>query len=127
MKNTPLRWILIGVGIVVLLILGFWLARRLSAPRPVAEATASPDITRPTASPGLRTRLRWLLPISQPSSSLRSLPLPTSLTHLGPKRLKYQAGDQYLIVEFLDDDLVHFEMSAFGRVGTSVSRFTPAR
>jgi hypothetical protein len=30
------------------------------------------------------------------------------------QRLKYPSGNQYLIVEFLDDDLVHFELSAFG-------------
>ncbi len=30
------------------------------------------------------------------------------------ERVKYQSGNNYLIVEFLDDDLVHFELSAFG-------------
>jgi alpha-glucosidase len=34
----------------------------------------------------------------------------------GPQveRVKIEAGDRYLIVEFLDDDLVHFELSAVG-------------
>ncbi len=32
----------------------------------------------------------------------------------GPARVKYQADDYYLLVEFLDDDLVHFELSPFG-------------
>lgn len=30
------------------------------------------------------------------------------------ERVKYQSGNNYLIVEFLDDDLVHFEVSASG-------------
>jgi alpha-glucosidase (family GH31 glycosyl hydrolase) len=30
------------------------------------------------------------------------------------ERVKYQSGNSYLVVEFLDDDLVHFELSAFG-------------
>jgi alpha-glucosidase (family GH31 glycosyl hydrolase)/CubicO group peptidase (beta-lactamase class C family) len=29
-------------------------------------------------------------------------------------RVKFQSGEQYLIVEFLDDDLVHFELSGIG-------------
>ncbi len=29
-------------------------------------------------------------------------------------RVKYQSGSRYLVVEFLDDDLVHFELSAVG-------------
>ena len=33
---------------------------------------------------------------------------------LSVERVKYQVGGHYLVVEFLDDDLVHFELSALG-------------
>jgi alpha-glucosidase len=36
------------------------------------------------------------------------------------QRVKFQSGNNYLIVEFLDNDLVHFELSAYGP-GPSVS------
>ena len=101
MKNSPLKWILIGVGVILLLILGIWLVRRLTAPRPVAEVTASPGITAAAA-------------LATPEAPT---PLPTVAQPLGPVRVKYQSGDQYLIVEFLDEDLVHFELSAFGPGG----------
>jgi alpha-glucosidase (family GH31 glycosyl hydrolase) len=35
----------------------------------------------------------------------------TSITEDPSGRMKFQKGDEYLIVEFLDDDLVHFEYS----------------
>jgi len=41
--------------------------------------------------------------VSQPQSTLAQA-----------ERVKYQSGNNYLIVEFLDDDSIHFELSAFG-------------
>jgi alpha-glucosidase (family GH31 glycosyl hydrolase) len=37
------------------------------------------------------------------------------------ERVKYQSGDRYLVVEFLDDDLIHLELSA-GGPGSEIDR-----
>jgi hypothetical protein len=39
-------------------------------------------------------------------------PAQGTLAHV--ERVKFQSGSHYLVVEFLDDDLVHFELSALG-------------
>lgn len=39
-------------------------------------------------------------------------PAQGTLAHV--ERVKFQSGSTYLVVEFLDDDLVHFELSALG-------------
>ena len=105
MKNKTLTWILIGLGLICLLILGIWLVRKLTAPPLPSEVSTTPDVTAPVslASPEA--------PTPQPT------PLPTAVQPLGIKRAKYQSGDQYLAVEILDEDLVHFELSAFGPGG----------
>jgi alpha-glucosidase len=41
-------------------------------------------------------------------------PTPAPVEQFLDARVKFQSGNGYVIVEFLDDDLVHFELSAFG-------------
>ncbi len=40
--------------------------------------------------------------------------LPAERTMAAVQRVKFTSGNNYLIVEFLDNDLIHFEVSAFG-------------
>jgi alpha-glucosidase len=54
----------------------------------------------------MKTRLPWLLSLS--------LLLACNPLHAAVQRAKFTAGNQYLIVETLDDDLIHFELSAVG-------------
>ena len=42
-----------------------------------------------------------------------------SAAHAAPQRVQFTAGGNYLVVEFLDDDLVHFEMGAGSGPGTA--------
>ncbi len=41
----------------------------------------------------------------------------SSISHAEIKRVKFQAQGNYLIVEVLDDDLVHFEYGAWFKLG----------
>src|SRR5690606_3850291 len=42
----------------------------------------------------------------------------------GPRRVVFTAGSRYLIVEALDDDLLHFELSAVGAADASRPIYT---
>jgi alpha-glucosidase len=54
-------------------------------------------------------------------------PEPTAINKTAPgivsgqNRVKFQSGNRYLIVEFLSDDLVHFEISLYG-MGSSIEQ-----
>ena len=54
----------------------------------------------------MKTRLLWLLSLS--------LLIAANPLYAAVQRAKFSAGNQYLIVETLDDDLIHFELSAVG-------------
>ncbi len=47
--------------------------------------------------------------------------------YTGPVRTEFTSGSQYLIVEFLDDDLAHFELSANPSPGTDDPIFTTSQ
>jgi alpha-glucosidase len=54
--------------------------------------------------------------------------LPVLPAQAAVQRVKFTSGSSYLIVEFLDDDLVHFELSALGPgPGTGSPIFTTAQ
>lgn len=58
------------------------------------------------------------------SGSSRSIVLEA---YSGPERVEFTSGSQYLIVEVLDDDLVHFELSANPSPGTDNPIFTTSQ
>jgi alpha-glucosidase len=55
-------------------------------------------------------------------------PDPAAAAPLGVQRAQFQLGSSYLVVEVLDDDLVHFELAGGGTPpGTSTPLFTTAQ
>ncbi len=90
---------LAAVAVVVVVAVLLWPRQApLPAVTPSAAPTAGPPM--PTAGPPT--------PTARPTAAIAQSKAATAA------RVKYQAGDSYLIVEFLDDDLVHFELSGLG-------------
>lgn len=73
-----------------------------------------------------RARLVHLLPAI--ALLVAFFAVPASPAQAAVQRVKFTSGSSYLIVEFLDDDLVHFELSALGPgPGTGSPIFTTAQ
>ncbi|HYF66171.1 MAG TPA: TIM-barrel domain-containing protein, partial [Herpetosiphonaceae bacterium] len=82
-----------------------------SPPPTIIPATAVPT-TPPTTAP---TGTATTAPTSTAGATATATTPPTATATpggQGVKRVKYQAGTAYVVVEILDDDLVHFEASA---------------
>jgi alpha-glucosidase len=85
-----------------------------ASPTVSLRATSKPRPTTPLLPSATKA------PSPEPTQPPEEIVVPAGQA-AGVERVKFRSGDHYLIVEFLDDDLVHFELSAFGP-GPGVNR-----
>jgi len=121
MNNSKLKWAILSAGILILALVTFWALRSFVLPPQgdqgvIVQGTIPVEASLPPteyeeASETPTSKLLTKEPPTEPSATPEQ---PTAVTEEpGLKRVKFKSGDQYLMVEFLDDDLVHFELSAF--------------
>ncbi len=102
MSKNKWFWVVVSAGIVIILAGMIWAYRNFNPFQQTDGILTESSLTDPEISATIEGSPGFVKPS-------------------GPVRVKYQKDDQYLIVEFLDDDLVHFEVSAFN-IGGDIDR-----
>ena len=121
MSNLKLKWAFLSAGILILALVIFWAVHSFVLP-PQEDQDLTDQGTILVEATQTQTRqmentetptdvVATIEPTAKPTETPEQ---PTAVTdEPGPRRVKFKSGDQYMVVEFLDDDLVHFELSAF--------------